>query len=515
MKYELKKHLYTQVSHCALQELPYLSYAMSKKTQRPEEEEDDEEDDLSDPEALDDNLFTHLQDTSQLFATYDTDVNIKIAAEIKIHSLLSGDVIWTRGKPFSKVETAHYTKVFTVWLQQMIRSCLTIGFAIATWTTNEQFGADPCILVMDQVDVYYYKHYTGRTFYRVYEKPSNSLFSKGATRKRNSGGPISSTHIYGRRLHRIHVIEWAAPATNGSFNSRLVDLRNDIEFETRLLSYAGTAYELAAAPHYVTEAVQQAHDEAGMSSALSTRIPDRGHKMSEQEQMINNARLEEEEYYQARMANSRLGTMIAEDPRHQQQENIESRLHRTNQLYLGEGRKYVKQNLPAAPQDMMLLLERYKHRVLELFGIPASMMSTDAAKGGSENVARVFFDSSRQFTRQCQANVEEFMNIILLEKHLGDYIKANPKKEIKEEEVEGILKDMTVHCNLTGSPDDLTVDKLYLLGAMTYEQLCICYGGRYGIPRDGFHLTAKLDLEKANGIKEAEPAKPAKKKKKK
>ncbi len=434
-------------------------------------------------------------------ALYDQDPNVRIVTEIKLNSLLAGDIIFSRGSIVSRKKVdSIVSQLWGDWCRALMRNLWSIGFAAVVLVPNQAANEEhpPPLLDLQQVCVRYRKDMYSNTFYEFYQKyPRNGTFFMETSSTSNS--------VLGDIIPNVHVIKLDEPNHEGVVKSKMTGLTLDLEFESELMSCAATANRARCQPVIYTEmekaryepnAVESAWNRAGPpgiavggSSAASSLPGDDEHS-----NMMRMNHLAEMNRMQLDSTSSMSTAM---------------RIPRLVDLDMG--RKLARQVLPESPSDLIQFRMERRQTVFNLFGVPLSMITADTSTGASGAIVAKQAEGINMVFNEDQKRLKLFLIHVMKNlyadrtKRLGlmQYTETLHHNEpVNEHRAREWRK---VEVELPGLPDEASLRDMYLLGLLKPDKLIEYLSAKHGVPLSGFFDKPQLGLEQANGFQPKDP----------
>jgi hypothetical protein len=514
-----------KVDDVALQKLPNGWAVQQKKSTRMDDISSwgKHYDEFHDPRFVDlnmDQVRAHLR-------MYEQDSDVQTFARASLNYALSGGIQFERkGKTLSDQGREWLSEKWSGWVREIEKQMFCLGFALATYKSHKDYGAEPCAISMEHVDIKYCLDVNHTPTFRVYERMDANFGVFARTQE----GLIP----WGRR-RILNVRYWclSPPMRNGTIRSALTTLMADLVYERHLLQCALVADQSRARPPLVTQRVDpkytekvvdlmyasSVHANFNTRSATAFKFGD-GTGPAVSEPYPNQSTMAVNADY--RNASSVVDFMNAYDSDSQQgiaariDRMLSSRINNKSleQLYLEDGRELVSQVLAEPPSILLDFRQNRMTRVALAFGItlPALIKSTKKANAGTEmnkastkgkdedGTNSMYFEVHQ---RELKQRLVGYIKEMYLYMHVVAFALEEIQK-VKKGESDS-MGDLGVIVSLPGTPDDTIIKNLYYSGVLKYSAYIDMMSKKHCIPKECFETKPQLDLKQLNGIVEPKP----------
>lgn len=470
----------------------------------------------------------------KLQARYDDDANVRTVAHLFHTTLFAGGVTFSRTDAQLMPDAQRwYDSTWSGFGVNILRDKAAVGFVAAVSVPHIEYIGVPRVLELSQLVILYKLDYMGIAHFVFFEQMPNAqpFVSSGghSTSIRTSGIAMGNGQGMLRYIPNVVVYIEQSPTTFGVIRSRVAVLEADLALDEVLVETTKNAIQARANPPLVLERVNEPHDpnqiistiqpfssmllgdgngpvtssSSSISSSSSSSSSSTQHVSRGQEEMMERRRYE---YSKAlglygTSGLDRVESMVRRHSQYVQDGGL-------NEYALGEGYKYVKNNVPESPGDLLIQFRAARmERVFQMFGVPMGMISQTSALGGktsmNENAMFVFINTQKQ-TKEHLLNIFYDMYARIYETHhMLQRLAAAPKGKF-EDTLDKVLSkhksSVGVTILLTGLPLDDVLDKLYMMGCLKYDAYKRFASIKHAIPLEDFETSIKMTLENLNGI---------------
>lgn len=472
----------------------------------------------------------NMTDALSLLNTFEMDSDIQTFSRAAMDHILSGGVLIDRkGWTTSQDAREWHTKVYSQWMRDVFKHEFCLGFAICVVKPRGEYGGEPRLLNLAQVEIKVFVDYMNEPHFRVWQILEPQLV------------PVYSSNVSmgRRRIHNIKVFCSSPPSKDGRIRSQLQTLLPDLAYEHHLLFAAMVADEARAQPPIVTQRIPEPYkDVAGtaltmagksaMTSVTGLRLGDGSNRTERYQQgrntnMANAQRLAEFMNY--------FGADTAEQIAAKVDRMLQARVNnrRIEQVYVEDGREVVKQVLAEAPHDILLgFMQKRLVKVALAFGftLPALTQAAKASASGNSDVRKAggrgkeedgsnslyFENSMRALKTKMLGLVREMFLFIngkaFFRQKIEDFqeSKKGTKQKDDDDDDDGDDFDwgLGVEVSFPGHPDDKKLRELFLDSLLKPDHYVRYMSSYLGVPLEAFQKP-KLTIQELNGIQEPEP----------
>lgn len=470
---------------------------------------------------------------------FDQDPVVQTVFNITMNSLLNGNIVFEHPKGnkssrFSEDPEAvrWRSQTYGRLSRQKVRHLYALGWTPVVIRPDPVHVGRPTVLELERCDTYYRLDVYGECTFRYFERLD---FPYTATQNLTRD-LFLNTHATGmfiegnrREIQGVKTFVIDPPTMHGELRSRITLLAPDLLFESFLFSCCWEAERHRANPPIISQKETNKPDSKALTITDAMDFASKIHSVyngdGKQEGPIREGQLRqyEERTRQAEQVASLMDASAQAndlDPRHMLKKR--KLVHGTpvSELYMETDRQYVKHTLPESPQDMLLAFRNARiERVMSVFSVPMSMVSQSSSLSSkssmNENAYLIFMDAQKHLKQMLISFLYEIYRAVYDDTNAADYIidairrradddpDADPEESYAEaqETIEsGLDSALHVEISMPGLPPESIVERLFLLGLMTYDAYCEFIHAKHAIPLANFNPKPQLTLEQMNQL---------------